>query len=352
MQDSPNEVAIAHDEPENVREGKRWGRIVAPYGTASGSRAAAELLGTVFAFAATWAAMYASWHSPYAWLCIPLAIPASLLLVRMFVIQHDCGHGSFLPTRRANDRLGRALSVLTLAPYDYWRRSHAIHHATSGNLGKRGIGDIDVLTVAEYLACSKRQRFVYRLNRNPFILFGIGPSFLFLLKHRLPVGWMHEGRDAWQPVMLTNLAIVIFTLFMGSALGFAAYLSIQLPVTILAATIGVWLFYVQHQFPDTYWAPNEEWSFHAGAIQGSTFYDLPKWLHWATGHIGIHHIHHLSSRIPSYRLARVLKDHPALRDVGRLSVRGSLRCLRLALWDEATSQLVPFDPVDRSQQAR
>jgi omega-6 fatty acid desaturase (delta-12 desaturase) len=232
--------------------------------------------------------------------------------------------------------------VLTLTPYDYWRRSHAVHHATSGNLDRRGVGDIDLLTVAEYRARSRWRRIAYRLSRNQLVLLGLGPVYLFLLRYRLPVGQMRGGRRAWISTMSTNLGIAGVAVGMCALVGIQDFLLIQLPISLLSGLIGVWLFYVQHQFEGAHWANQGEWSFHEGALHGSTHYDLPAPLRWITGNIGVHHVHHLSSRIPGYRLREVLADHPELRDVGRLTLRESLRCFRLALWDEEARRLVTF----------
>jgi omega-6 fatty acid desaturase (delta-12 desaturase) len=276
------------------------------------------------------------------WACLPLTLPAAGLLVRLFVIQHDCGHGSFFRRRAANDWIGRLIGVLTLTPYHYWRRTHALHHATSGNLDRRGIGDVTLLTVAEYRALPRWRRIVYWLSRNQLVLLTLGPAYLFLLKHRLPVGLMRDGKRVWISAISTNLAIAGLVVGAGALVGIRDFVLVQLPITLLAGSAGVWLFYVQHQFEGTYWARQAEWNFHAGALLGATHYDLPGVLRWFSGNIGIHHIHHMSSRIPSYRLQEALAGHPELRDVGRLTLRQSLACFRLALWDEESRSLVTF----------
>jgi omega-6 fatty acid desaturase (delta-12 desaturase) len=264
------------------------------------------------------------------------------MLVRLFMIQHDCGHGSFFPRRAANDWLGRVLGVFTLTPYDYFKRSHAMHHARTGNLDHRGIGDVATLTVREYQEKSRRGRLVYRLYRNPVILFGIGPAYLFILQYRLPVGLMRSGWRPWMSTMATNVALVAFVGLAIWALGAVQFLLVYVPVLIVASTIGVWLFYVQHQFEGAHWDRDENWSFHEAALHGSSHYDLPGVLRWLTANIGIHHIHHLSSRIPFYRLDNVLRDRPELRAVSRLTLRESLRTVTLALWDEDQRRLVTF----------
>ena len=259
------------------------------------------------------------------------------------MIQHDCGHGAFFSHRLANDWVGRAIGVLTLTPYDYWRRTHSIHHATSGNLDRRGIGDLTTLTVSEYRARSWLGRLMYRLYRHPLVLFGVGPAYLFLIQQRLPVGLMRGGGwSPWLSTMATNAAIAVIAATLIWLIGVKAFLLIHLPIVMLAGSMGVWLFYVQHQFEFTHWNGNENWNLHEAALYGSSHYDLPAPLRWFTGNIGIHHVHHLCSRIPYYRLPRVLRDHPELRPLGRITLMESLHCVRLALWDETRRRLVSF----------
>lgn len=279
------------------------------------------------------------------WLGLLLAVPAAGFLVRLFMIQHDCGHGSFFRSRTANHMVGRMIGVLTMTPFGYWRRTHAIHHATSGNLDRRGTGDVGTLTVAEYLGRPCWRRLAYRLSRNPVILLALAPSYLFLLKYRLPVGLLRSGKEVWISTMSTNLALIAAIAGLSALVGIKSFLLIQVPITLLASSIGVWLFYVQHQFEHTYWECEGDWSFHAGALQGSSHYDLPAPLRWFTANIGVHHIHHLASRIPSYRLSEVLADHPHLARLGRLTLRQSFGCFRLALWDERQRRLVAFREV-------
>jgi omega-6 fatty acid desaturase (delta-12 desaturase) len=323
-------------------EGKPWVKRLARYCAPDSTRSIFELLTTAVPFLLLWALMLLCLRSYSYWLCLPLAVPAAGFLVRLFMIQHDCGHGSFFRRRRSNDALGRVIGVLTLTPYDYWRRTHAVHHATSGNLDRRGMGDVELWTVAEYRALPRWRRAAYRLSRNPLALLAFGPIYLFVLKYRVPAGLMRGGKGVWISAISTNLAIAGVVLGMCALVGPRDFLLVQVPISWLAASIGVWLFYIQHQFEHTYWARQGEWSFHAGAMQGSTHYDLPAVLRWFTANIGIHHVHHLASGIPSYRLAEVLTDHPELRDVGRLTLRQSLRCFRLALWDEESRRLVGF----------
>jgi len=305
------------------------------------ARSVFELLVTVVPFMLLWGLIWAALANGY-WLGMLLAIPAGGLLLRLFVIQHDCGHGSLFRRRATNDWVGRALSVLTLTPYDSWRTSHAKHHATSGHLGKRGTGDVDTLTIAEYEARSPRRRLLYRLYRNPIIFLAIGPAYTFLLRHRFPIGLAHGGWRAWLSTLATNAAIGTVAALVIWQIGFLQFIAVHVPIALVAATAGVWLFYVQHQFEHTVWDEEADWSFHEAALHGSSYYDLPLVLRWFTANIGIHHVHHLSSRIPFYRLPQVLRAHPELADVGRLTFGQSLATMRLRLWDGDKRRLCSF----------
>jgi omega-6 fatty acid desaturase (delta-12 desaturase) len=342
------EHANRHAEARRPAEpdARRWVAVLAPYRESSLGRSLAELFVTVVPFVALWLAMLLSLRYSY-WLCLLLAVPAAGFLVRLFMIQHDCGHGSFFRRRRANDWLGRVLGVLTLTPYDYWRRTHAMHHATSGHLDRRGTGDVDTLTVREYQSVPAWRRALYRLKRHPIVLLGVGPFYLFVLKYRLPVRLMRAGRDPWLSTMSTNLAIAVVVGLLVAVLGVRDFLLVQAPITLLASSAGVWLFYVQHQFEHTYWARGADWELQSGALHGSSHYDLPPVLRWFTANIGIHHVHHLASRIPCYRLGEALRAHPELQGVSRLTLMESFRCLRLALWDEDRQRLVGFREAHR-----
>jgi len=311
------------------------------YRTPNAARSVFELLVSGLPFVLLWGLMWAALDAGY-WSGLLLAVPAAGFLVRLFMIQHDCGHGAFFRHRRANDWVGRVISVLTLTPYDHWRRDHAAHHAGSGNLDRRGIGDINTLTVREFLALPPQRQLLYRLYRHPFVMFGLGPAYLFLLQNRLPSGMMRGGWKSWLSAMATNVAIGAVVAAMIWLVGLGPFALVHLPIMLLAASIGVWLFYIQHQFEDTYWAHDEGWNFHAAALHGSSHYDLPGVLRWFTANIGVHHVHHLSSRIPYYRLQQVLRDHPEVAAVGRLTLFQSLRCVRRALWDERKQKLVSF----------
>jgi omega-6 fatty acid desaturase (delta-12 desaturase) len=304
-------------------------------------RSAVEILITVVPFILLWLAMWLSLRLGYG-LYLLLALPAAGFLVRLFMIQHDCGHGSFFRHRLLNDWVGRVIGVFTLTPYDFWRRSHGIHHAGSGNLDRRGIGDIDTLTVREYLALSRLRRLGYRLYRHPLVLFGVAPAYLFIFHQRLPFGMMGDGWVPWVSTMATNGAIALLAAGMMWWIGIGPFLLVQLPIALLGSAIGVWLFYVQHQFERTTWCDERNWNFSAAALYGSSHYDLPIVLRWFTANIGVHHVHHLCSRIPFYRLPLVLRRNPDLANVGRLTLSQSLGCVRLVLWDEAARRLITF----------
>ncbi len=320
-------------------------RALAPYRASSPLRSVTEIVITAVPLAVVWLLMWLALWAGHLWLCLLLAIPAAGFLVRLFMIQHDCGHGAFFRSRRANDWVGRVIGVLTLTPYSYWRRTHAAHHASSGNLDRRGMGDVETLTVSEYLALSPWNRFRYRLYRHPVVMFGFGPAYLFFLQNRLPFGLLGAGWQPWLSTMGSNAAIAVIAAGGIWLIGVGPFLLLYVPVALLAASAGVWLFYVQHQFEETAWEEDRAWDVHEAALHGSSHFELPKVLAWFTANIGIHHVHHLASRIPYYRLPQVLRDHPELRDFGRLTLLKSLGCVRLALWDEGQKRLVGFRDV-------
>jgi omega-6 fatty acid desaturase (delta-12 desaturase) len=321
-------------------------QTLARYRAPNPIRSIVELVITAGPLIVLWFLMWATLDLGY-WLCLLLAVPAAGFLVRLFMIQHDCGHGAFFYRRGTNDWVGRVIGVLTLTPYDFWRRTHAVHHSTSGNLDRRGMGDIDTLTVQEYLARSPLGRLRYRVYRHPVVMFGVGPAYLFIVQHRLPVGLMRNGWQPWLSTMATNLAIAAIVATMIWLIGVGPFLLVHLPIMLLAASVGVWLFYVQHQFENTVWAHDEAWNLQEVALHGSSHYALPGLLRWFTANIGVHHIHHLCSRIPCYRLPVVLRDHPDLEGIGRLTLLQSFRCVRLVLWDENQQRLVSFRDVHR-----
>ena len=320
---------------------RRLARHCADYREPDTARALFELATTVVPFAVLLAVMAVSLNYGY-WITVLLAVPAGALLMRLFIIQHDCGHGSFLPSKRANDWLGRCISVLTLTPYAYWRRAHALHHATSGNLDRRGTGDVTTWTVREYCNRPWWVRFGYRVYRNPLFLLGFGAPFHFGLRQRVPGAVQRPFWDTWASTIGLDLALVAVYGTLAWLVGFETVLKLFLPIVLFGSWIGGWLFYIQHQFEDTHWDENDDWNFHAAAVHGSSYYVLPRPLQWLSGSIGLHHLHHLCSRIPFYRLQECLDASPELKTVNRLTLKDSVGTWGLALWDEDSRKLVGF----------
>ncbi|MGQ7791353.1 fatty acid desaturase [Faunimonas sp. B44] len=335
---SPSSVDIA----DPAADARQLSRALLRYREPDTARSLLELAITAVPLLALWMLMWLGLQLGNYWLYGLAVLPAAGFLLRLFMIQHDCGHGAFFRSRRANDWVGRVIGVLTLTPYDYWRRTHAAHHASAGNLDRRGIGDIDTLTVCEYQALSPWLRLRYRLYRNPLVMFGIGPFWLFFMQYRLPVGLMRGGWQPWISTMVTNGAIALAAAGMIWVLGLSEFLLLYVPVALLASSMGVWLFYVQHQFEDTLWRRNADWDAQEAALHGSSYYDLPALLRWFTANIGVHHVHHLASRIPYYRLPEVMRDFPALQNISRLTLRESLESVGLVLWDEDRQRLISF----------
>lgn len=302
-----------------------------------------QLVSTLFLLTVSWALMYLALNISY-FLSLVLLLPTSLLLVRIFILQHDCGHRSLFQSKRVNDAIGSVLGILTLTPYHCWRREHAIHHANSGDLDRRGRGqgEIRVMTVNEYRNASWQTRLKYRMYRHPFVLFCIGPIYEFFISQRftflVPKTWKRERRS----ILLTNLGAALFFLGMSWWLGPTEFLMIHLPVMVLAAQIGIWLFYVQHQYEEAFYEHADEWDYVQAAMAGSSHYRLPKVLQWFTANIGLHHIHHLDSRIPNYRLQKCSDEQPRLRAAKELTMRESVRCVFYKLWDEDQEKMVGF----------
>ncbi len=316
-----------------------WKALIADYRSPNALRASWQLLNTLGSYAAVWVLYYYSLSISW-WLVPPLAVIAGGLLVRTFIIFHDCGHGSFFASRVANDFWGCIAGVLTVTPYYQWRGEHAIHHGTAGDLDKRGTGDVWTMTVTEYLAATRWKKFAYRLARNPLILFVISPLVLFLVVQRFAdrTATVRERHSVWW----MNLAIVLVGIAMSLAIGVGPFLVFQLSSLALAASVGVWLFYVQHQFEDAYWERSEQWDYSVAALKGSSYFKLPRILQWFSANIGFHHIHHLSPRIPNYNLERCHRSDRIFQDVTSITLLGSLKTLGLVLWDESTSKLVSF----------
>lgn len=328
------------DTPVNTAA-RDWVGVLAKYREPSSLRSSFELGISVIPFAALW--FLASWTATYSYFgALVIAVLNGGFLLRIFCIQHDCGHGSFFGNRTVSDWVGRALGVVTFTPYDVWRRTHSIHHSHAGDLDHRGIGDIMTLTIEEYHQRSAFGRLLYRAYRHPLVMFGLGPSYIFLLQNRLPVGLMTQGRKYWISAMGTNLGIAVILSVMVYFGGWQALFIVVLPTILIAASIGVWLFYVQHQFEQTHWDHFEDWQMHEAALHGSSHYDLPPILRWFSANIGIHHVHHLHSRIPFYRLPEILRDHEELVDCGRMTLRESFKCAKLDLWDAGNRRLVSF----------
>jgi omega-6 fatty acid desaturase (delta-12 desaturase) len=323
-----------------TRSARDWAMVLANYREPNEMRSLFELGASFVPFVLLWVLAWLSLSVSY-WLAFGISLVNAAFLLRMFAIQHDCGHGSLFRHRAVSDWVGRVLGVFTLTPYDVWRRTHSIHHSSAGNLGRRGIGDIATLTVDEYKSRSWLGRLSYRIYRHPLTLFGFGPTYIFFLQNRLPVGLMNAARY-WVSAMATNIAIVAALFVIWYFGGLMPILLIFLPSTLLAATAGMWLFYVQHQFERTHWNSNDEWQLHDAALEGSSHYILPQPLQWLSANIGIHHVHHLYARIPFYRLTEVIRDHKYLSEINRMTIRDSISCARLHLWDEKTRQLLSF----------
>jgi omega-6 fatty acid desaturase (delta-12 desaturase) len=316
-----------------------WRRVIDKYRQPSTPRAVWQIVNTFVPYGLLWYLMYLSLAVSW-WLTIPLAALTGALMVRIFIIFHDCGHGSYFRSGRANDIVGFIAGVLTFTPYYHWRWEHAIHHGSAGHLDKRGTGDIWTMTVQEYLESSRWKRFAYKLARNPFVLFVLAPLFLLFVMQRYPSP--RASPRERQSVWWTNLLILCLAIGLSWIFGFVAYVLIQLTISAVGGAIGVWMFYVQHQFEDVYWERGDDWDYAAAALQGSSYYKLPRVLQWFSGNIGFHHIHHLSARIPNYNLQKCHEADPLFQQVKPLTFWGSLKASTLRLWDEKSRKLVGY----------
>lgn len=286
---------------------------------------------------------------PAPWASALLVLPLAGLLIRTFVIMHDCSHGSFLPWPKVNDAIGFVTGVLTFTPFQQWRREHALHHASSGDLDRRGYGDVSTLTVSEYNALTRFGKFKYRLYRHPFVLFGIGPLHMMILQRFRAPSLATGAKQLWN-VWMTNAALVGLVMIGGLAFGWKVVLLIYFPAYYLAAAGGIWLFYVQHQFEEAYWERGKEWDYATAAITGSSHLRMPGVLNWFTGHIGLHHVHHLGPKIPNYRLAAAHEENEVFAAAPVLTLRTAFRTLRLTLWDEERGRMIGFRELRQSAQ--
>ncbi len=327
--------------PDTILEEARktWRQAVAAYQSPDLRRSVWQLADSVVPYLALWYVAYRLFEISF-WLALPVQLLAAGFLVRIFIIFHDCGHGSFFRSRTANDVVGFLAGVLTFTPYQDWRMEHARHHATAGDLDRRGLGDVWTMTVTEYRESPLLRRLAYRLYRNPLVMFGLGPLYSFVIKQRLPRAT--TGPRGRKSVHLTNLALIVIfgTLFL--VIGVGTTLAVQLPILAFGGAAGIWLFYVQHQFEDVYWERRGKRDFVAVAMHGSSFYELPRILQWFSGNIGFHHIHHLSPSIPNYRLPACHREQKIFQNVDPLTLRSSLRSLRLRLYDEESRRMVGF----------
>lgn len=324
-----------------------WWRALVPYQKPVLWRSLWQTTNSLGPYFALWYLMYLSLGWSY-WITIALTFPAAGFLIRSFIIQHDCGHGAFFKSHKANGYLGSIIGLLTFIPYDYWRHDHAIHHATAGNLDQRFVGDVWTLTVQEYAERSFWKRVGYRIYRNPFVMFGVGSIFMFLIEYRVARG--RVGPRERKSVFRMNLAILSLFILIAVTIGLKSYVLIQLPILMVSSSIGVWLFYIQHQYEDVYWERRDDWDYATVAMEGSSFYKLPKVLQWFTGNIGFHHIHHLCPRIPNYSLERCHKENPVFHDIKPVTLLSSLKSLRFRLWDEERRMLVGYGAVKRREE--
>jgi omega-6 fatty acid desaturase (delta-12 desaturase) len=335
---------LSHTPPETENAG--WKQIVARYAQADLWASIWQLTNTLIPFFALWALMAFSVHISY-WLTLLLLIPTAGFMVRTFIIFHDCGHGSFFRSQKANNILGVITGVLTFTPFFSWRRDHAIHHATAGDLDRRGIGDVKTMTVKEYLAAPWWKRFTYRIFRNPLLMFTLGSFLVFTVVHRFP--GPADGKKERENVLWTNLALAALIGLLMWLVGWKTFLLVQVPIMFLGTAVGVWLFYVQHNFDPTYWERHNKWEFVKAGFEGSSFYKLPGILQWFSGNIGFHHIHHLNPKIPNYKLPKAYRENPIFH-VTPMTILASLSALRMRLYDEERRIMVGWEALKRYRQ--
>jgi len=331
-----------------VQDDRSWEKIIMKYNRPEMRKTIWQLINTFVPYVGMWYLMYLSLQFPY-WVTLLLSLPAAGFLIRLFIFFHDCGHGSFFHTKKTNDFVGKILGIISFTPYSSWHYTHKVHHATAGNLDKRGVGDVWTMTVEEYLAASKKDRLVYRLYRNPWFMFTVGAIYMPLVRNRLTFKRM--SRKDKSDVYLTNIGILVIATLLSLWIGVKAYLIIQLPIVIFAHVAGIWLFYIQHQYDDVTWDRGPEWDYKSAAIDGSSFLKLPVVLQWFTGNIGFHHVHHLSSRIPNYNLPRCHYENDLFKDIKPVTLYSSFRTLNLRLWDETSRQMIGFRKMHLMQQS-
>lgn len=321
----------------------RWHDVVSRYARPDLKRSLWQIANTLIPYFALWYLMLYSVHISY-WLTLLLSIPTAGFMVRTFIIFHDCGHGSFFKSTKANNALGIFTGILTFTPYFEWRHEHAIHHATSGDLDRRGVGDVATMTVQEYLQAPWWKKAAYRIFRNPLILFTFGSFLTFTVVQRFPGG--KGGKRERASVWWTNLALAVMIGLIVLGFGWKTYLMVQLPVLLFGTSAGVWLFYVQHNFDPTYWERHNKWEFVKAGLKGSSFYKLPAILQWFTGNIGFHHIHHLSPKIPNYKLPKCYREN-AIFHVPPMTILASLSSLKMRLYDEEKRMMVGWQVLKR-----
>ena len=336
--------------PKRAPQQKRIHKELSQYQRPSRGHSIWQLVNTIIPFLGVfYAAIWAFDHS--FWYALPLTILSAGFMIRTFIIFHDCGHGSFFRSRKANDFWGMVTGILTFTPYYFWRASHAKHHATSANLDKRGYGDVWMMTVREYLEASRKERLKYRLYRNPFVMLVLGPLFITLITHRFVRGRAKNDKERWS-VYITNLGILVIASAMTYLVGFKSYIIVQTLTLLFGLMTGIWLFYVQHQFEGVYWARDGEWDFTVASLEGGSFYDLPAVLRWFTGSIGYHHVHHLNSSIPNYRLAKCHESIPDLQEISPVKLWPSFKALGYRLYDEERGEMIGFKDLKTQRMAR